>query len=105
MDCQQEEDGTEVAAAEVEIENVRVVVRVRPMDKIELNVGSENVVTVDKVNRSVTVHKPNASPGEPPKVYYFDNVFADDSAQVRTNSKTCVGVEYLLSLSKSQSLP
>lgn len=68
----------------VEIENVRVVVRVRPMDKSELDVGSENVIKVDKVNRSVTVHKPNSSNTEPPKVYYFDNVFAEDSAQVRT---------------------
>lgn len=76
-----EEPQTDVA---FEIENVRVVVRVRPMDKIERDVFSENVVKVDKLNRSVTVRKPNASTGEPPKTYYFDNVFGEDSTQVRT---------------------
>lgn len=66
-----------------EIENVRVVVRVRPMDKIELDSGSENVVKVDKLNRCITVTKPNSTITEPPKIYYFDNVFAEDSKQVR----------------------
>lgn len=55
------------------------------MDKIEKDQHSENIVKVDKVNRSVTVTKPNTNPvSEPPKVYYFDNVFADDSTQVRS---------------------
>lgn len=66
-----------------EIENVRVVVRLRPMDANELTAGSENVVKVDKKNRCITVIKPNASSvTEPPKIYYFDNVFAEDSKQV-----------------------
>ncbi|XP_312517.6 kinesin-like protein KIF3A [Anopheles gambiae] len=67
---------------EGEIENVRVVVRVRPMDKSELDVGSQNVIKVDKSNRSITVVKPNANSSEPPKVYYFDNVFGEDSTQI-----------------------
>lgn len=54
------------------------------MDKIELVAGGQDVVRVDKAARSITVHKPNASPGEPPKVYYFDNVFGPNSSQVRT---------------------
>lgn len=66
-----------------EIENVRVVVRVRPMDKSELESGCENCVKVDKINRCITVVKPNAPVTEPPKNYYFDNVFAEDSTQVR----------------------
>lgn len=60
-----------------------MVVRVRPMDKSELDVGSQNVIKVDKSNRSITVVKPNANSSEPPKVYYFDNVFGEDSTQVR----------------------
>uniref|UniRef100_A0A2M4C4K6 Kinesin motor domain-containing protein n=1 Tax=Anopheles marajoara TaxID=58244 RepID=A0A2M4C4K6_9DIPT len=68
---------------EGEIENVRVVVRVRPMDKNELDSGCQNVIKVDKANRSVTVVKPTANSSEPPKVYYFDNVFGEDSTQVR----------------------
>lgn len=70
---------------EGEIENVRVVVRVRPIDKIEVESGCENIVRVDKLNRCITVLKPNAPVTEPPKIYYFDNVFAEDSAQVRTS--------------------
>lgn len=65
-----------------EIENVRVVIRVRPMDKLELDAGANNIVKVDKINRSITVTKPNSSPGEPPKVYYFDNVYGEESTQV-----------------------
>lgn len=67
----------------VEIENVRVVVRVRPIDKHELDGKCENIISVDKLNRSITVTKPNSLPSEPPKVYFFDNVFAEDSTQVR----------------------
>lgn len=55
------------------------------MDKIEHDAFSENVIKVDKMNRSVVVRKPNANPGEPPKTYYFDNVFGEDSSQVRRN--------------------
>lgn len=67
----------------VEIENVRVVVRVRPIDKIELDGKCENIISVDKLNRCITVNKPNSLPSEPAKVYFFDNVFAEDSTQVR----------------------
>ncbi|EAA08081.6 AGAP002427-PA [Anopheles gambiae str. PEST] len=52
------------------------------MDKSELDVGSQNVIKVDKSNRSITVVKPNANSSEPPKVYYFDNVFGEDSTQI-----------------------
>uniref|UniRef100_A0A182XI61 Uncharacterized protein n=1 Tax=Anopheles quadriannulatus TaxID=34691 RepID=A0A182XI61_ANOQN len=53
------------------------------MDKSELDVGSQNVIKVDKSNRSITVVKPNANSSEPPKVYYFDNVFGEESTQLR----------------------
>lgn len=73
-----------------EIENVRVVVRVRPMDQAEIDSGSANVVKVDKLNRCINVTKINASSSsamsEPPKRYYFDNVFGEDSTQVCINS-------------------
>ncbi|XP_037906413.1 kinesin-like protein KIF3A [Hermetia illucens] len=65
-----------------ELENVRVVVRVRPMDKQEIESGTQNIVKVDKINRSVTVLKPGATANEPPKTYYFDNVFGEDSSQI-----------------------
>ncbi|XP_053690597.1 kinesin-like protein KIF3A [Sabethes cyaneus] len=72
----------EESKLEGEIENVRVVVRVRPMDKNEIDSGCQNVIKADKCNRNITVYKPNASSSEPPKVYYFDNVFGEDSTQI-----------------------
>lgn len=76
----------------VEIENVRVVVRVRPMDQLERSACSQNIVQVDKVNRCISVSKPptlaatssssSAGSTEPPKVYYFDSVFGEESSQV-----------------------
>ncbi|KXJ78349.1 hypothetical protein RP20_CCG004959 [Aedes albopictus] len=71
----------EESKTEGEIENVRVVVRVRPMDKNETDSGSQNIIKTDKCNRCVTVYKPNANSSEPPKVYYFDNVFGEESTQ------------------------
>ena len=55
-----------------------MVVRVRP---IETN-NVKPVVTVEKNNRTITVQKPNSTNNEPAKVYYFDNVFGQDSSQV-----------------------
>jgi kinesin family member 3A len=69
-----------------EVENVRCVVRVRPFDNFELTAGAQNIVKVDKSVKSVTVFKPNSNPGEPPKTYYFDDVFGENSTQVRTKS-------------------
>lgn len=54
------------------------------MDKNELDMGNQNIVQIDKTNISVTVIKPNSGQGEPPKTYYFDNVFGEESTQVRT---------------------
>ncbi|XP_020798065.1 kinesin-like protein KIF3A [Drosophila serrata] len=65
-----------------EIENVRVVVRTRPMDKNELSAGALSAISVDKINRAITVMKPNATANEPPKTYYFDNVFDGGSNQL-----------------------
>lgn len=64
------------------IENVRVVVRSRPMDKNELSTGALSAIQVDKINRAITVVKPNATANEPPKTYYFDNVFDGTSNQL-----------------------
>lgn len=55
------------------------------MDKSEVESGSENIVRIDKLSRSITVLKPSAAVTEPPKIYYFDNVFAEDSTQVCMN--------------------
>lgn len=59
-----------------------MVVRVRPIE----NNNVKPVVTVEKNNRTITVQKPNATNNEPAKVYYFDNVFGQDSSQVSSFS-------------------
>ncbi|XP_031626150.1 kinesin-like protein KIF3A [Contarinia nasturtii] len=79
---EEDENNTHSSENDDEIENVRVVVRVRPMDKSELESGCENCVKVDKINRCITVIKPNAPATEPPKNYYFDSVYAEDSTQI-----------------------
>ncbi|KAH8270326.1 hypothetical protein KR018_008024 [Drosophila ironensis] len=81
------EDGNTAANAapsqlDDEIENVRVVVRCRPMDKNELSAGALGALSVDKMHRAITVMKPSATANEPPKTYYFDNVFDGASNQL-----------------------
>ncbi|SPP76916.1 kinesin-like protein KIF3A [Drosophila guanche] len=87
MPQEEETAGTEVPQPQQqqlddEIENVRVVVRTRPMDKNELTAGALSAISVDKINRAITVMKPNATANEPPKTYYFDNVFDLSSNQL-----------------------
>ncbi|KAH8379589.1 hypothetical protein KR009_005913 [Drosophila setifemur] len=79
---QEEGNAGTTAQLDDEIENVRVVVRLRPMDKIELSAGALSAISVDKINRAITVMKPNATANEPPKTYYFDNVFDGGSNQL-----------------------
>ncbi|KAI8503019.1 Kinesin-like protein kif3a [Branchiostoma belcheri] len=62
-------------------DNVRVVVRCRPMNEKEVREQYKQVVKVDEVTGQVTVTKPN-SPNEPPKQFTFDTVFGPDSKQV-----------------------
>ncbi|KMY97730.1 kinesin-like protein KIF3A [Drosophila simulans] len=79
---QEEGNAGTTAQLDDEIENVRVVVRTRPMDKNELSAGALSAISVDKINRAITVMKPNATANEPPKTYYFDNVFDGGSNQM-----------------------
>ncbi|XP_016966683.1 kinesin-like protein KIF3A [Drosophila biarmipes] len=79
---QDEGNNGTTAQLDDEIENVRVVVRTRPMDKSELSAGALSAISVDKINRAITVIKPNATANEPPKTYYFDNVFDGGSNQM-----------------------
>ena len=70
---------------EGEVENVRVVVRVRPLSTKERSSGFKEVVTVDQVNSTVTVFNPHHSECEPPKQYTFDLAFGPESRQVCRN--------------------
>ncbi|XP_015190874.1 PREDICTED: kinesin-like protein KIF3A [Polistes dominula] len=71
-----------------EIENVRVVVRVRPLNGKELDGHSKNIIKVDALNSEITINNPNAAHGEPPKVFSFDAVFDTDSTQVDIYNET-----------------
>ncbi|XP_071449383.1 kinesin-like protein KIF3A isoform X2 [Hetaerina americana] len=65
-----------------EVENVRVVVRVRPMNEDEVQAGYRKVVQVNTVQGMVTVENPCPSaPGEPARTFTFDLVFDLDSKQ------------------------
>ncbi|XP_046435155.1 kinesin-like protein KIF3A isoform X1 [Neodiprion virginianus] len=76
-------------AAELgEIENVRVVVRVRPLNGKELDGHCKNITKVDSLNSEILVENPHAAPGEPPKLFSFDAVFDTDSSQVDIYNET-----------------
>ncbi|CAG5037147.1 unnamed protein product [Parnassius apollo] len=64
------------------VENVRVVVRVRPMDQREKLEEAYNCVSVDSVNSTIAVTRSNASPPEPPRIYAYDAVFDSDTSQM-----------------------
>lgn len=63
-------------------ENVRVVVRVRPLSDSEKKANFACTVESDDLNCSVLVKNLSAQAGEPPKVFTFDSVFGPDSKQV-----------------------
>ncbi|CAH0756808.1 unnamed protein product [Diatraea saccharalis] len=64
------------------VENVRVVVRVRPMDQREKLEGSPNCVSVDPVNNTVAVTRNNVTPPEPPRIYAYDAVYDSNTSQM-----------------------
>ncbi|CAH2100546.1 unnamed protein product [Euphydryas editha] len=63
------------------VENVRVFVRVRPMDQKEKLDGAYNCVSVDSVNSTIAVTRNNVSPPEPPRIYAYDAVFDSNTSQ------------------------
>lgn len=62
-------------------ENVKVVVRCRPMNEKETSTGCQLVVNVDEARGSITVTSPSDR-SEPPKVFTFDTVFGPNCKQV-----------------------
>ncbi|XP_073963885.1 kinesin-like protein 64D isoform X1 [Choristoneura fumiferana] len=64
------------------VENVRVVVRVRPMDEREKLESAYCCVSVDPVNGTVAVTRNNVTPPEPPRVYGYDAAFDSNTSQM-----------------------
>ena len=59
-------------------ETVKVMVRVRPMNKSEVKRGCQSVLKVDKVNNQVTIVKPDED-GHVQRDFAYDSVYDTDS--------------------------
>lgn len=62
-------------------DNVKVVVRCRPLNEREKATGYKMAVNVDEMRGTITVHKTDSS-NEPPKTFTFDTVFGPESKQL-----------------------
>nr|XP_023698185.1 kinesin-like protein KIF3A [Paramormyrops kingsleyae] len=62
-------------------DNVKVVVRCRPLNQKEKVMGFKQAVLVDEIRGSITVNRAD-TPNEPPKTFTFDTVFGPDSKQL-----------------------
>ncbi|XP_054024652.1 kinesin-like protein KIF3A isoform X3 [Melanerpes formicivorus] len=62
-------------------DNVKVVVRCRPLNDREKATGYKMAVSVDEMRGTITVHKTDSS-NEPPKTFTFDTVFGPESKQL-----------------------
>lgn len=69
------------SALKGEVENVRVVIRIRPLNKKELSEQHRNIVQVDPEENVITLAKPGVV-SEKPKSFKFDYIFRDDCCQV-----------------------
>ena len=65
-----------------ESENVKVVVRVRPLNDSEMHSDYRNIIHVDAINGTVKLENLNQSRESPPKIFTFDTVFPPDVKQV-----------------------
>ncbi|CAB1324985.1 unnamed protein product [Coregonus sp. 'balchen'] len=63
------------------MDNVKVVVRCRPLNQKERSMGHKQAVSVDENRGTITVNKLE-TPHEPPKTFTFDTVFGPDSKQL-----------------------
>uniref|UniRef100_A0A8C9AQJ3 Kinesin-like protein n=1 Tax=Prolemur simus TaxID=1328070 RepID=A0A8C9AQJ3_PROSS len=62
-------------------DNVKVVVRCRPLNEREKSMCYRQAVSVDEMRGTITVHKIDSS-NEPPKTFTFDTVFGPESKQL-----------------------
>ncbi|XP_041930231.1 kinesin-like protein KIF3A isoform X1 [Alosa sapidissima] len=62
-------------------DNVKVVVRCRPLNQKEKMMGHKLAVSVDEMRGTITVNK-HETTNEPPKTFTFDTVFGPESKQL-----------------------
>lgn len=65
-----------------EIQNVRVVIRIRPLNKKEQSEGYKNIVSVNQEENVINLAKPTNNTNEKPKSFKFDHIFHEDCTQV-----------------------
>lgn len=70
-----------------EVDNVRVVVRTRPLNEKEISTNCNEVVKIDEVRGTVTVKNPQGGSSEPPKTFTFDIVFGPNCKQLDVYNK------------------
>ncbi|GFN81582.1 kinesin-like protein [Plakobranchus ocellatus] len=70
-----------------EVDNVRVVVRTRPLNEKEVATNCNEVVKIDEVRGTVTVKNPSGGSAEPPKTFTFDIVFGPNCKQLDVYNK------------------
>ncbi|GFS26918.1 kinesin-like protein [Elysia marginata] len=70
-----------------EVDNVRVVVRTRPLNEKEISTNCTEVVKIDEVRGTVTVKNPQGGSSEPPKTFTFDIVFGPNCKQLDVYNK------------------
>ncbi|CAD5114844.1 DgyrCDS3880 [Dimorphilus gyrociliatus] len=63
-------------------DNVRVIVRCRPLNSTEISNGNQMTVKIDSVRGALILTNPAAAASEPPKTFTFDTVFGPDCKQV-----------------------
>ncbi|XP_073969867.1 kinesin-like protein 64D [Rhodnius prolixus] len=71
-----------------EVENVRVVVRARPLSKREIESGYSSIISVNRINGSISVKNPSGGLQDLPKVFVYDIVFDTDSKQMDVYNET-----------------
>ncbi|KAL0269802.1 UNVERIFIED_CONTAM: hypothetical protein PYX00_007412 [Menopon gallinae] len=85
----QEHDSINLKSHEFgEVENVRVVIRIRPINESEQSFGYREITSVDRVNNTVSVINPKSGSEELPKTFTFDSVFGTESTQLDVYNET-----------------
>lgn len=85
----QEHDSMNLKSHEFgEVENVRVVIRIRPLNESEKSFGYREITSVDRVNNTVSVINPKSGSEELPKTFTFDSVFGTESTQLDVYNET-----------------
>lgn len=71
-----------------DVDNVRVVIRCRPLSQKEISDGRKVVVRMDHITGQIAVHNSKAGSGDKEKMFTFDTVFGMDSKQVDIYNET-----------------